>query len=103
MDRIEFISEYRPSHTYIFWDKPELERMSPREFVSYVDGLRQKGQSGRHELEQLIIRFVEAGKISDAVRIFTQEELSEVIGKNRFFKLGKNRLRAWRRICLENT
>ena len=103
MDRIEFISEYRPSHTYIFWDKPELERMSPREFVSYVDGLRQRGQSGRHELEQLIIRFVEAGKISDAVRIFTQEELSEVIGKNRFFKLGKNRLRAWRRICLENT
>jgi len=58
MDRIEFISEYRPSHTYIFWDRPELERMSPREFVSYVDGLRQKGQSGRHELEQLIIRFV---------------------------------------------
>ena len=26
MDRIEFISEYRPSHTYIFWDSPSLMR-----------------------------------------------------------------------------
>ncbi len=74
MDRIEFISEYRPSHTYIFWDRPELERMSPREFVSYVDGLRQKGQSGRHELEQLIIR---AEKYPD--RFVSKSELKTII------------------------
>jgi len=51
----------------------------------------------------MIIRFVEAGKISDAVRIFTRQELSDAIEKHKFFKLGKNRLKAWRRIRLENT
>lgn len=99
----EFISDYKPSHTYIFWDRPEIEKMSPKEFVSYVESLRQDGKRGKHELELLVIRFVEAGKISDAVRIFTQEELAEVIEKNKFFKLGKNRMKAWRRVCLKNT
>ena len=69
----EFVSGYRPSHTYIFWDRPDIEKMSPKEFVSYVESLRQDGKKGKHELELLVIRFVEAGKISDAVRIFTHE------------------------------
>jgi len=99
----EFVSGYRPSHTYIFWDRPDIEKMSAQEFVSYVNSLRNGGKREKHELELMIIRFVEAGKISDAVRIFTQQELSDAIEKHKFFKLGKNRLKAWRKICSENT
>jgi len=99
----EFVSGYRPSHTYIFWDRPDIEKMSAREFVSYVNSLRNGGKREKHELELMIIRYVEAGKISDAVRIFTRQELSDAIEKHKFFKLGKNRLKAWRRVRLENT
>ena len=98
----EFISNYRPSHTYIFWDRPELESMMAKEFVSYVDSLRNGNKKEKHELELLLIRFIEAGKISDAIRIFTPEEIINVIENRKFFRLGKNKLRAWKRICLKS-
>jgi len=67
--------------------------MSAQEFVSYVNSLRNGGKREKHELELMIIRFVEAGKISDAVRIFTQQEISETIDKHKFFRLGKTGLK----------
>jgi hypothetical protein len=102
----QFISRYRPSHTYIFWDRPEIEKMSAKEFVLYVGSLRSsENKKDKYELEAIIRRFVEMGKISDAVRIFMPEEVEGVMKKGGFFKPGKERMKAWRnfkKIAQEN-
>ncbi|WP_041458794.1 nucleotidyl transferase AbiEii/AbiGii toxin family protein [Ammonifex degensii] len=77
----------------LFWDRPHLRDATHRELREYLERVR--GDCVRYD--PVLRRFVEAGKLKDALAVFPLEEIRRALGTFRFWKTPELRLRAWER------
>jgi len=78
----------------IFWDRPEIARMSPDELRVYL----QANVGNRFVYDSILRRFIERGSLSEAVEFFPLGEIERGLATFRFWKnVPAWRLNAWRR------
>lgn len=78
----------------IFWDRPEVARMSPEELKKYLE----KSRGDRFSYDTVLRRFIERGSLTEAVQFFPLEEIERGLNTFRFWQnVPEWRLSAWRR------
>ncbi len=82
----------------IFWDHPEVARMTPEELKGYLE----KNKDRRFVYDAVLRRFIERGSLTEAVQFFPLEEIRRGLETFRFWQnVPEWRLSAWRRAVKE--
>ena len=62
-----------PVRNWLFWDESALATKTPEDLAQHLNQLREAGE--RDQLLRLARRFVERGKGTDTIRLFTPDEI----------------------------
>lgn len=84
----------------IFWDRPELSNMSPRELKEYIDSLRKFEQPvNQADFDSIIRRFLERGSCSDGQLFFTPEEVRVALERETFYCMDPRGETLWKNMA----
>ncbi|MDD4837007.1 MAG: hypothetical protein PHU72_07890 [Dethiosulfovibrio sp.] len=93
------IEAYRAFFRYplIFWDRPELSDMSPKELNEYIDSLRRSDEPVKQEeFRSIIRRFLERGSCSDGKLFFSPGEIRASLEGEIFYCMDSRGESLWR-------